>query len=129
MNILDGLKYAKSDEWIKVEGGTGTIGISDFAQDSLSDIVYVELPDVGSVIAKGEMFGSIESVKAASDLYLPVSGEVIEVNESLSSTPEIVNSDPFGKAWMLKIKISDTKELDGLMDADAYRKFCEEREK
>lgn len=128
MNIPKNLKYAKSDEWIKVEAETGTVGISDFAQNSLSDIVYVELPDVGENFKQGENFGSIESVKAASDLYMPVSGEVIEVNEGLADTPELVNSDPYGKAWLLKIKVKDAAELNKLMDADAYAKYCEERE-
>jgi len=128
MNIPKNLKYAKSDEWIKVEAEIGTVGISDFAQNSLSDIVYVELPDVGENFKQGENFGSIESVKAASDLYMPVSGEVIEVNAGLADTPELVNSDPYGKAWLLKIKVKDAAELNKLMDADAYAKYCEERE-
>ncbi len=128
MNIPKNLKYAKSDEWIKVEGETGVVGISDFAQNSLSDIVYVELPDVGESFTQGENFGSIESVKAASDLYMPVAGVVSEVNTGLSDTPELVNSDPYGKAWLLKIKIKDAAELNKLMDADAYTKYCEERE-
>lgn len=128
MNVPTNLKYAKSDEWISVDGDSGTIGISDFAQNSLSDIVYVELPDVGASIAQGENFGSIESVKAASDLYMPVSGEIIEVNEGLADTPELVNSDPYGKAWLIKIKIKDPGELSKLMDAEAYTKYCAERE-
>jgi glycine cleavage system H protein len=128
MNIPKNLKYTKSDEWISIEGDTGTIGISDFAQNSLSDIVYVELPDVGDSFAQGENFGSIESVKAASDLYLPVSGEIIEVNEGLADTPELVNSDPYGKAWLIKIKIKDAGESNKLMDSEAYTKYCAERE-
>jgi glycine cleavage system H protein len=128
MNIPKNLKYAKSDEWIKIEAETGVVGITDFAQNSLSDIVYVELPDVGETFKQGENFGSIESVKAASDLYMPVSGEVIEVNDGLADTPELVNSDPYGKAWLLKVKVKDAAELNNLMDADAYTKYCEERE-
>jgi len=122
------LKYAKSDEWIRVAGDTGTIGVSDYAQDQLSDIVYVELPSVGDSLAKGDSFGAIESVKAASDLTMSVSGEVVEVNAALEDTPEMVNSDPYGSAWMIKVRISDLTELDDLMDAAAYARFCEERE-
>ncbi len=128
MNIPADLKFAKSDEWIKIDKETGTIGISDYAQNSLSDIVYVELPDVGANLSKGEMFGSIESVKAASDLYMPVSGSVIAVNDKLSNSPEIVNKEPYGEGWMIKIKIKDSHESDQLMDATVYKKYCEERE-
>ena len=127
MNIPADLKYAKSDEWIKVNGDTATIGLTDYAQSQLSDIVFVELPDVGASFKAGESFGSVESVKAASDMYLPVSGEVTEVNAALGDTPELVNQDPFGKAWMLKIKVANAGELDNLLDAAAYQKHCEER--
>lgn len=127
-NTPDGLKYAKSDEWVRVEGDTGVIGVTDYAQDQLSDVVYVELPAVGDSLAQGDSFGTIESVKAASDLTMPAGGEVIEVNSGLEDTPEIVNSDPFGAAWMMKIKLVDTSELDALMDAAAYAKYCDERE-
>ncbi len=126
--IETGLLYTKDDEWIKVDGGEATVGISDHAQDALSDIVYLELPDVGDTFAMGESFGVVESVKAAADLNMPVSGEVTAVNEDLIDTPELVNSDPYGTAWMIKIKISNSSELDDLMDADAYAKYEEERD-
>jgi glycine cleavage system H protein len=128
MNIPKDLKYTKNDEWIKVEGKTGLIGVSDFAQNSLSDVVYVELPESGDVFNKGETFGVVESVKAASDIYMPVSGEVIEVNEVLPQQYELVNKDPYGKAWMIKINIKEPSELDGLMDATAYEAYCMERQ-
>ena len=128
MNIPKDLKYTKNDEWIKVEGKTGLIGVSDFAQNSLSDVVYVELPETGDVFNKGETFGVVESVKAASDIYMPVSGEVIEVNEVLTQQYELVNKDPYGKAWMIKINIKEPSELDGLMDATAYEAYCMERQ-
>lgn len=126
-NTPDDLKYAESDEWMRVEGDTVIIGITDYAQDQLSDVVYVELPSEGDKLTKGDTFGSIESVKAASDLTVPVSGEVSAVNSDLEDLPEAVNTDPFGDAWMIKIKISDASDLDGFMDAAAYAKFCEER--
>lgn len=128
MKFLSELKYAKTDEWVKVEGNIATIGISDYAQNQLSDIVFVEVTyEVGDAVTKGKPFGTIESVKAASDVNLPVSGVVTEVNEALGQTPELLNSDPFGEAWMLKIEISDPKELDDLMDAKTYEAFCQER--
>ena len=129
MNFPKDLKYTENDEWIRVEGDTGTIGISDYAQDQLSDVVFVELlEDVGASLAKGDPFGAVESVKAAADVYMPVSGEISEVNEDLPDTPELVNSDPYGEAWMIKIKISDASELDELMDAAAYQENVEGRE-
>jgi len=127
-HIAAGLFYTKEDEWVKVDGDEATIGISDHAQDSLSDIVYLELPDVGNSFEMGDTFGVVESVKAAADLYMPVSGETTAVNEDLIDTPELVNSDPYGVAWMIKITISDASQLDGLMDADAYAKYLEERD-
>ena len=127
-NIPDGLLYTKEDEWVKVDGDEGTIGITDYAQDALSDIVYVELPDIGDSVEAGETFGVVESVKAASDLYSPVSGEATAVNEDILDTPETLNSDPYGDGWMVTIKLSDPSELQGLMDAAAYTAYCEERE-
>jgi glycine cleavage system H protein len=124
----DGLKFAESDEWFKVDGDTVTIGISDYAQDQLNDIVYVELPDVGSTLEAGDSFGVVESVKAASDVYTAVGGEVIEVNSALEDEPEKVNEDPFGDGWIVKLKASDTSALDDLMDAKAYAEYCENRE-
>ena len=126
--IVAGLLYTKEDEWIKVEGGEATVGVSDHAQDALSDIVYLELPNVGDSFAMGDTFGVVESVKAAADLYMPISGEVTAVNEALIDTPELVNSDPYGAAWMVKVKISSPAELDELMDAAAYAQYLEERD-
>lgn len=127
MNIPSDLKYTKSDEWVRVEGGTATAGLTDYAQSQLSDIVFVELPSVGTTLKQGESFASVESVKAASDVYLPIGGEITAVNETLSDSPELVNQDPYGKAWMVKFKVADPGELGGLMDAAAYEKYCEER--
>jgi len=123
----DDVKYAKSDEWIRVEGNAATIGISDYAQDQLNDIVYVELPVVGAEFKKGDSFGTVESVKAASDLYLPVAGKVTEVNSALEDQPELINSDAYGKGWIVKITVTDTSGLNELMDAAAYAKYCESR--
>ncbi|MDO5733955.1 MAG: glycine cleavage system protein GcvH [Eubacteriales bacterium] len=118
-------KYSKSHEWILVEGDVATLGISDFAQSELGDLVYCEAEETGSELETGDIFGSIESVKAASDLYMPVSGEIIETNEELEDSPENMNSDPYG-SWIVKIKLSDPSELDELLDADAYKAMCEE---
>lgn len=117
--VLENLKYAKSHEWVKVEGEFAYIGITDYAQDSLGSIVYLEVPEVGDEVKQGKDFGVVESVKAASDLYAPISGEVIEVNEDLIDSPELINSDPYG-SWMVKLKIADIKELDNLLDDKAY---------
>jgi glycine cleavage system H protein len=114
------LKYAKSHEWVAVEGDVATIGITDFAVEQLTDLVYIELPEVGKEFAAGESFGVVESVKAVSDLYAPVSGEVVEINEALRDAPELLNSDPFGEGWIAKVDIADRSELDALLDADAY---------
>ncbi len=120
MATPNNLKYSEDHEWVKVDGDTVTIGITEFAQSELGDIVFVELPDEGDEIEKGEDFGSVESVKTVSELYAPVSGEVIEINEELEDSPELVNESPYEEAWMLKIKISDESQLDELMDAAAY---------
>jgi glycine cleavage system H protein len=128
MNIPADLKYTKTDEWVKVEGKVATIGVTDYAQQQLSDIVYVEItPAKGEAVKKNASCATVESVKAAADVSLPVSGKVLEVNESLSSTPEAVNSDPYGKAWMLKIELSNTGEVVELMDAKAYDTYCQGR--
>lgn len=127
MNIPADLKYTKEDEWVRVEGNTATVGIADYAQDALSDIVYLELPAEGDTFSAGETFGVVESVKAASDLFMPIDGTVVAANEDLIDTPEVVNSDPYGAAWMIKVEISDAGQLDDLMDAAAYQKYCEER--
>lgn len=129
MNFPTDLKYTKKDEWIRVEGDIITIGISDYAQDQLSDIVFLEFTvSEGDDISKGDEIGTIESVKAASDVYIPVSGKVTETNEALLDTPELVNSDPYGDAWMIKVQISDPSELDDLMDAKAYEVYTKERD-
>ncbi len=116
-------KYDQEHEWIRVEGDEGIVGISDYAQDQLSDIVYVELPEVGDTFERGDIFATVESVKAASDIYMPVGGEILEINELLEDEPELVNQDPFGKAWFVRISIADPSELDDLMDAEAYEAF------
>ena len=126
--IKDGLLYTKDDEWVLVEGDIATIGVTDYAQDSLSDIVYLELPSEGYSFDAEDAFGVVESVKAAADLFMPVGGEVTAVNEDLIDTPETVNSDPYGAAWMVKVKLSSPAELDDLMDADTYTKFLAERD-
>jgi glycine cleavage system H protein len=128
MNIPANLKYTSNDEWIKVEGKIGTIGISDFAQNQLSDIVYVEIVAAeGDTIKKGDTCATLESVKAAADVFTPVSGKIIAVNENLPDKPETVNSDPYGEAWMVKVEITDSTELDGLLDAVAYEKHTQEK--
>ena len=121
-------KYAKSHEWARVEGDVAVIGVSDYAQHLLSDVVYVELPKVGDTVTKGESLGTVESVKAAEDAYAPISGEVVEVNTGLEDNPEWVNSDPFGKAWLIKVSPSDLSELNDLMDAGAYEAYMAEEE-
>lgn len=129
MNIPADLKYTKNDEWVRVEGDTATIGVTDYAQDQLSDVVYVEVTvAVGESLDQGASFGAIESVKAASDVYSPVSGEVIEVNDLLEDTPESINTDPFGEAWMMRLAMSNPAELEGLMDAAAYGAYLEGRD-
>ena len=120
MNIPDNLKYTKGHEWIRVEGDVAYAGISDFAQGELGDIVFVEIETVGETLDKGEAFGTIEAVKTVSDVYMPVSGEVLEANPVLEDTPEVVNKDPYGEGWMVKISLKDLSELDDLMDAAAY---------
>jgi glycine cleavage system H protein len=129
MNFPQDLKYTQNDEWIRVEGDTGTIGISDYAQDQLSDIVYIDYSAApGTAVKKGNGFGTVESVKAAADIYMPVDGEITENNKALQAKPEAVNSDPYGDAWLVKIKITDPSQLDALLDATAYEKFCKERQ-
>lgn len=127
LKVPSDLKYLKSDEWLRIEGEVGTIGISDFAQDQLNDVVYVDLPEIGRTLAAGESFGSVESVKAASELVTPVAGEVIAVNSDLEKTPELVNGDPYGKGWMIKIRITDASAADSMMDAAAYEEYCKNR--
>ncbi len=119
MNFPKNLKYTKDHEWIRIEGGTGTIGITEYAQGELGDVVFVELPAVGTALTQGKSFGTIEAVKAVSDLFAPVSGEVAEVNKKVQETPEIVNKDPYGEGWMIKVKLSG--EAPSLMDASQYQ--------
>ncbi len=121
MNIPDNLKYTKDHEWLKVDGDEAYIGITDFAQGELGDIVFVEIETEGEQLAKEEVFGTIEAVKTVSDLYMPVSGEVLEVNAKLEDTPEVINQDPYGDGWLIKIKLENTSELDSLLDAAAYK--------
>ena len=123
--VLDDRKYADSHEWVKLDGDIATVGISDYAQHALGNIVYVDIPEVGDEVTQGEDFGAVESVKAASDLISPVSGEVVEVNEELVDKPELINEDAFGN-WIMKVKVSDPSEMDSLVDAQAYKKVCEE---
>ncbi|MVN19960.1 glycine cleavage system protein GcvH [Mucilaginibacter arboris] len=121
MNFPLELKYTKDHEWVRVEGNTAYIGITDFAQHELGDIVYVDINTVGEQVAKEGIFGTVEAVKTVSDLFMPVSGEVLEVNTDLDANPELVNSDPFGKGWMVKITITDTAELNELLSAEQYK--------
>jgi glycine cleavage system H protein len=123
MNFPGNVKYTSSHEWIRVEGQVGWIGITDYAQSELGDVVFVELPAVGTKIAQGKSFGTIEAVKAVSDIYGPVSGEVIEANKEVQSGPDAVNKDPYGKGWMIKMKIVNPGELASLLDAEAYKKL------
>lgn len=128
MEIPTDLKYTDNDEWIRIEGNTGTIGITDYAQDQLSDVVFVEvIADPDESLDQGDACATVESVKAAADVYMPVSGTVTEINEEVLDTPELVNTDPYGSAWMLKIDLTDAGQLDGLLDPPAYQKLCEER--
>jgi glycine cleavage system H protein len=122
-------RYTKEHEWVKVSGGTATVGITDHAQHELGDVVFVELPKAGAQVTAGQSLGTIESVKAVSEIYSPVSGEVIEVNPALANEPEEVNEDPHGAAWLIKVKIANPGELSALLDAAAYEKFIAESEK
>ena len=125
MNVPAELKYNKSHEWVRVEGDVAVIGITDFAQAELGDIVYVDLPEAGKALKAGETFGTVESVKTVSDVYAPVSGEVVEANGALASASELVNSDAFGEGWMIKIKLADPADLGNLLDADGYKASVE----
>jgi len=122
-------RYTKEHEWIKIEGGVGTVGISDYAQHELGDVVYVEMPKVGAKLEANQPFGTVESVKAVSEIYSPVSGEVVEVNTALGNEPEKINKEPHGAAWIVRIKLSNPKELEGLMDAAAYQNYIAEKQK
>jgi glycine cleavage system H protein len=124
MNIPADLKYTKDHEWCKVDGDIVTIGVTDFAQSELGDIVFVEVETEGETLDKEEVFGTIEAVKTVSDLFMPIAGEVIEFNEEIEASPELVNDDPYGKGWMIKIKVSNPSDLDDLLDADAYKEIA-----
>ncbi len=125
MNIPADLKYTQDHEWVRVDGDVAIVGVTDFAQGELGDVVFVEIETEGETLDKGETFGTVEAVKTVSDLFMPVGGEVAEFNEDLADDPELVNKDPYGKGWMIKINMSDAAELDELMDADAYKAMIE----
>ncbi|XP_057972432.1 glycine cleavage system H protein 2, mitochondrial [Malania oleifera] len=127
-SVVKDLKYADSHEWVKVEGTSATVGITDHAQDHLGDVVYVELPEVGAAVSQGNSFGAVESVKATSDINSPVSGKVVEVNEELSNSPGLVNASPYENGWIIKVEMSDSNEVKSLMGSDQYSKFCEEED-
>ena len=123
MTIPDDLKYTEDHEWLRLEGEEAIVGITDFAQGELGDVVFIEIETEGEELSKGDIFGTVEAVKTVSDLFMPVGGEVIEVNEELNDKPELVNKDPYDKGWMIKIKITDPKEVDNLLSADDYKKM------
>ena len=123
MNIPADLKYTKDNEWVKIEGNTATIGVTDFAQGELGDIVYVDVDTLDDTVDKDDVFGSVEAVKTVSDLFMPMTGEVIEFNEGLEDDPEIVNNDPYGKGWMIKISFTDNSQIEDLLDAQAYQEL------
>ena len=125
----DDLRYSKDHEWVRAEGERATIGVTDYAQKQLGDVVFVELSEVGRTLAAHEVFGTVESVKAVSELFAPIGGEVLETNASLVKTPETINTDPYGAAWMIVVKVSNPKDLDGLMDAAAYKAHVESESK
>jgi glycine cleavage system H protein len=123
MKVLDNLKYTAEHEWLRVDGEDAYIGVTDFAQHELGDIVFVEVETVGEVLEKGETFGTIEAVKTVSDMYMPISGEVLEFNDALVENPELINKDPFGEGWVIKMRILKNVQLDGLLSAEAYKKL------
>ena len=126
MNFPIELKYTKDHEWVKIEGDIATVGITDFAQSELGDIVYIDVETLDETITVEEVFGSVEAVKTVSDLFMPLTGEIIELNEALEDEPELVNSDPYGAGWMIKIKIADTTKLEGLLDAESYKELIKQ---
>ena len=123
MEYPTSLRYTKDHEWIRLEGDIATVGITDFAQGELGDIVFVDIPTQGETLAAEEVFGSVEAVKTVSDLYLPIDGEVIEVNPAIDNQPDLVNSDPYGRGWMVRVKVASVADVEALMDSDAYRKL------
>jgi glycine cleavage system H protein len=128
MNVPKELKYTDQHEWTKLEGEIAVVGITDYAQERLGDVVFVELPEIGTGTEKGEAFCVVESVKAASDIYAPVSGEITEINKNLEDHPELVNQSPYGEGWMVRIKVADPAEIEDLMGSDRYKKYVEEQE-
>jgi glycine cleavage system H protein len=128
MNFPEDVRYTKEHEWLRAKGTQFVVGITDFAQDQLGDVVFVELPEVGDTVKKGESFGVVESTKAVSELFAPVSGKVVEVNDPLTDAPEAINEDPYEEGWMIVVEPSDAKEVEALMDATAYKAFVEEQE-
>jgi glycine cleavage system H protein len=127
MEFPEGLRYSKEHEWVLVEGTTATIGVTEFAQEELGDIVYVELPEVGEKVVKDDPFGAVESVKAVSDVYAPVSGTVLEINDMLRDNPETINDDPYGDGWMIRVEMSDKDDLKDLMNADEYAEYVQQQ--
>ncbi|MBS9774282.1 MAG: glycine cleavage system protein GcvH [Tenacibaculum sp.] len=125
MNIPEELKYTKDHEWVKIEGDTAIIGITDFAQSELGDIVFVDVDTLDDTLDAEEIFGSVEAVKTVSDLFMPLSGEVVEFNEALEDEPELVNNDPYGKGWMIKVKVSDSSQIENLLDAKSYKELIQ----
>jgi glycine cleavage system H protein len=123
MNIPENIKYTKDHEWIKIEGDTGTVGVTDYAQGELGDIVFIEVETLGEHLQQGDVFGTIEAVKTVSDLFLPVAGEIIEINSTLQNSPDLVNKDPFGKGWIVKLKIDDAEQLNTLLNAAQYKEL------
>jgi glycine cleavage system H protein len=123
MNVPANLKYTKDHEWLRIEGDTGYVGVTDFAQSELGDIVFIEVETVGETLKKEEVFGTIEAVKTVSDMFMPVGGEILEMNPAIEETPDVVNKDPYGKGWMVKIKITDKSELEGLLSPEKYREL------
>jgi len=128
MDFPEELRYTKQHEWIRLEGGTATVGVTDYAQEKLGDVVFVEMPETGMSIQKGDAFGVVESVKAASDVYCPVGGEVIEINHALEEHPEYVNQSPYGDGWIIRVKVTDSSAMNDLMDAEQYQAFVEQEE-
>ncbi|MEM7286354.1 MAG: glycine cleavage system protein GcvH [Actinomycetota bacterium] len=126
MNVPDDLRYSTDHEWVRVDGNTITLGITDYAQDALGDVVFVDVPEVGTAVAVGGTFSEVESTKSVSDIYAPVSGTISEVNADLADSPELLNDDPYGEGWLCKIDLADASELDALLDADGYRALIEE---
>jgi glycine cleavage system H protein len=125
MNFPSDLRYTKEHEWVRVEGDAGVVGVTDYAQDQLGDLVYLDLPAAGASVAQYAKLGEIESVKAVSDLYSPVSGEIVKVNQEAVDSPELVNSDPYGRGWLIKVRLSNPSEIDGLLDAAAYEELVD----